>query len=65
MTMSTVRGGDDKAAPYSRERNRADVLIVGDERHPAEQRGDGGAEAVGGDRAAYAPLGAFDAEHPA
>ena len=36
-------GRDDEAAPYPGERDRPDILIVGDERPAAEQGGDGGA----------------------
>jgi hypothetical protein len=57
-------GDDDEAAPHPGERNRSDVLIVGDERYTTEQRRHRGTEPIGGDGSADAPLRPFDAEHP-
>jgi hypothetical protein len=47
------------------ERNGADVLIVGDQRHASECGGDCGTKPVGRHRAADAPLAALDRQHSA
>lgn len=58
-------GRDDEAAADAGQRDRADVLIVRDQRHTAEQGSDRRAQAVGRDDAAEAAFAGLDLEHVA